>query len=134
MELEPIQVSQLNPQEAHLLLQESGLPQKTKLNLKYLPSGEVSIESEGITQEQSKDFTDFIITINADNILRQRATKQVCKDSSEIFNHLIAFIICSGVTLFGIYAISKFFQPHPRTSYQIQRMIYGDNKHSIRNG
>jgi hypothetical protein len=31
------------------------------LNLKYLPSGEVSIESEGITQEQSKDFRTRVI-------------------------------------------------------------------------
>jgi hypothetical protein len=133
MELEPIQVSQSNPQEVPQS-PELEHSQKIKLNLKYLPSGEVSIESEGITQEQSKDFTDFILTINADNILRQRATQQVCKDSSEIFNHLIAFVVCSAITLFGIYTISRILQPQPRTSYQIQRMIYGDNRHIIRNG
>ena len=133
MELEPIQVSQSNRQEVPLS-PELEPSQKIKLNLKYLPTGEVSIESEGITQEQSKDFTEFVLAINADNILRQRATQQVCKDSSEIFNHLIAFVICSAITLFGIYTISRILQPQPRTSYQIQRMLYGDNRHIICNG
>jgi hypothetical protein len=47
---------------------------------------------------------------------------------------LIAFVVCSAITLFGIYTISRILQPQPRTSYQIQRMIYGDNRHIIRNG
>jgi hypothetical protein len=128
MELELIQVSQSNHRDLPPS-PELKAPQKTKLNIKYLPSGEVSIKSEGLSQSQSRDVTDFLLTINADNILRQRATQQVCKDSNEIFNHLIAFIICSGITLLSIYSISKIFQPQPQpqanyeNSYQWKSLL-----------
>jgi hypothetical protein len=115
MEATPIQISQSTHQDPLPLL-EAALSQKIKLNLRYLPSGEVSIESEGINQGQSKEFTDFLLAINADNILRQRAAQQVCKDSRELFSHLLAFIICSGITLLGIYTIGKVFQPKTQTT------------------
>ena len=121
MELEPLPQLQSKLQEA-LHLPELEKP-KGKVNLKYSPSGELSIETDSLSDSQAKEFTDFILAINADNILRQRAVQQVCKDSSDIFNHLIAFTLCSGITLFGVCTVSKVFQSQPQVGYGNQTQL-----------
>jgi hypothetical protein len=90
---------------------------KSKTRIKLSPLGELDIEAEGLSAEDRKELTNFALAINADNLLRQRAIKDVCKDSEDIFSHLIALTLISGISLFGVYAVSKIFTPQPSYSY-----------------
>jgi hypothetical protein len=126
MELKPqLQQSQQTPRSDPIQDLQPLPDLKSKTRIKLSPLGELDIEAEGLSANDTKELTNFVLSINADNLLRQRAIKDVCKDSEDIFSHLIAFTLISGISLFGVYAISKVFTPQHTYSF------YGESQHIV---
>lgn len=101
---------------------------KSKVKINISQQGDIGFEAEGLTKEETQELTYFALSINSDNVLRQRVISQMMKDNSEFLTHLLTYTIILGLLLFLSYGIGKIFQPQNKPI----EANYGGDRHLIR--
>lgn len=97
--------------EQKQLLPPLEIPKESKLNIKLSPQGDLNIDAENLTDNQSKELSDLILSVDANNVLRLRTVKQTAKEANDVISHILALIVLSFIALIGVYCVSKVYQP-----------------------
>lgn len=104
------------------------LEPKNKVKINISQQGDIGFEAEGLTKEEAQELTYFALSVNSDNILRQRVITQAMKDNSEFLTHLITFITITGLILFTGHTVSRFLQPQTKPISEVNN----EYRHIIR--